>query len=560
MKNKIILNPEVIIKEYKDGIGIEKLALKYHVGKLKIKDILFENGIELKKKGGQKKEINYIINDWKIEKYPMIDGYYYVAIFKEDNKEFNDYMNKAGYLTSYIEEKIGIKTPTLYDRRKYYMETGNYWWEQWFKIEKRENKKMKKCPYCGWKTIDIENKSGVFEQHLKEEHSISIEEYLKDYPEDSFYFQKYIKNKKKKELLLNDENYIICPICNEKLEKMTYWHLKNKHNMTVNEFKLKYPNFNILSQKAYKQASEAFKEANLHVSKNKFVSSYEKEIQDFLDKNNIKYESSRQFLIGQEIDILINDKKIGIEFNGLKWHTEWFGKKERNYHLNKTIKCNEKKYGLIHIFEDEYVNNKEIVYNKLSHILHINNSPIIGARKCNIREIHKYDAEDFLNKNHIQGFTSATIYIGAYYEDKLISVMNFKKGNLKNKGWELNRFATDINYKCPGIGGKLFNYFIKKYNPIKIISFADRRWTINIENNLYTKLGFNIEKIGNPDYKYYNEKVDRYKRFHKMGFNKTILNKKYGLPITMTETEMVKELGYDRVWDCGLIKYVWKKE
>ena len=28
----------------------------------------------------------------------------------------------------------------------------------------------------------------------------------------------------------------------------------------------------------------------------------------------------------------------------------------------------------------------------------------------------------------------------------------------------------------------------------------------------------------------------------------------------MTETEMVKELGYDRIWDCGLIKYVWKRE
>ena len=28
----------------------------------------------------------------------------------------------------------------------------------------------------------------------------------------------------------------------------------------------------------------------------------------------------------------------------------------------------------------------------------------------------------------------------------------------------------------------------------------------------------------------------------------------------MTETEMAKALGYDRIWDCGLIKYVWKKE
>lgn len=29
--------------------------------------------------------------------------------------------------------------------------------------------------------------------------------------------------------------------------------------------------------------------------------------------------------------------------------------------------------------------------------------------------------------------------------------------------------------------------------------------------------------------------------------------------MTMTETEMARELGYDRIWDCGLIKYVWKR-
>ena len=33
---------------------------------------------------------------------------------------------------------------------------------------------------------------------------------------------------------------------------------------------------------------------------------------------------------------------------------------------------------------------------------------------------------------------------------------------------------------------------------------------------------------------------------------------KYGFPMTMTETEIAKELGYDRIWDCGLIKYVYR--
>ena len=62
-----------------------------------------------------------------------------------------------------------------------------------------------------------------------------------------------------------------------------------------------------------------------------------------------------------------------------------------------------------------------------------------------------------------------------------------------------------------------------------------------------------------PDYRYYNTNIDRYKRWHKFGFRKKILLKKYPNNLTenMTETEMVKILGYDKIWDCGLIKYIW---
>ena len=34
------------------------------------------------------------------------------------------------------------------------------------------------------------------------------------------------------------------------------------------------------------------------------------------------------------------------------------------------------------------------------------------------------------------------------------------------------------------------------------------------------------------------------------------MSKKYGFPLTMTETEMAKKLGLDRIWDCDLVKYV----
>ena len=52
-----------------------------------------------------------------------------------------------------------------------------------------------------------------------------------------------------------------------------------------------------------------------------------------------------------------------------------------------------------------------------------------------------------------------------------------------------NRTASD------GIGGKMFSYFVKNYNPDYVKSFADRRWTLHNENNLYTKLGFKLDEI-----------------------------------------------------------------
>ena len=69
----------------------------------------------------------------------------------------------------------------------------------------------------------------------------------------------------------------------------------------------------------------------------------------------------------------------------------------------------------------------------------------------------------FLEKYHIQGSAIGTVHLGAYYNNNLIGVMSFLKED-KNGNWNLTRFATDINYICCGVGGKLFKYFIKNYD------------------------------------------------------------------------------------------------
>ena len=265
---------------------------------------------------------------------------------------------------------------------------------------------------------------------------------------------------------------------------------------------------------------------------------------------------NREILNGMEIDIYIPSLKLGIEYNGLRWHSEEFGKDHR-YHLDKLNKCNEQGIKLIQIFEDEWINHRDICESKLKQICGLNTNPKIYARKCEIREIsNKNEVYEFLDKNHIQGRTGFTIALGAYYQNNLVGVMTFKKE--KEGYWDLNRFATDINYQCVGIGGKLFKHFTRNYPFIEIKSFADRRWTTDPTNNLYTKLGFDFDSYVPPSYWYYNPKINPYIRFHKFGFRKKHLHNQYGLPLTMTEHEMTTALGYTRIWDCGLIKYVYK--
>jgi len=291
----------------------------------------------------------------------------------------------------------------------------------------------------------------------------------------------------------------------------------------------------------------------------RFISYMEKEI---LDDIKLIYggtiiENDRIILNGKEVDIYIPDKKIAIEFNGLYWHSELQGK-DKNYHLNKTKKCEEHGIQLIHIFEDEWINKQEIVKQRLKHILGEDTEEVIYARKCKIKEILPEEKNIFLDQYHIQGNDKSAIKLGLFNGEKLIAVMTFGKRRiaLGNKSteegeYELIRYAT--SQSVVGGAGKLLSYFIKNYNPVKIISYADRRWS---RGNLYEKLGFNKVSDGTPNYWY----LDHGNRKHRFNFRKNILNEKLEtFDSELTEWENMQLNGYDRIWDCGSLKYEWEK-
>jgi hypothetical protein len=86
-----------------------------------------------------------------------------------------------------------------------------------------------------------------------------------------------------------------------------------------------------------------------------------------------------------------------------------------------------------------------------------------------------------------------------------------------------------------------------------VYSYADRRWS---DGNLYYKLGFNLDGISPPDYFYIFDK----KRKHRWAFRKDVLKNKKDFIYDPAKTEYQNMLGngFDRVWDCGSLRFVKK--
>jgi len=234
--------------------------------------------------------------------------------------------------------------------------------------------------------------------------------------------------------------------------------------------------------------------------------------------------NDRSLIKPLELDIVIPSKKTAIEFCGLYWHSESKGK-DKNYHLDKLNKCNEVGYRLITIFEDEWLNNQDLVKSHLLNILSKSTAIKMNARDCRIKEIDAKSARNFVDKFHLQGYNGSTVKLGAFYNDELVSVMTFSKLSISkgqkniNGIYEISRFCSDTSYLIRGIASKLLKYFINNYNPIKIISYADRRWS---DGNLYKRLGFNFVHNTDPNYWYITENG----RIHRFNFRKSELSKK----------------------------------
>lgn len=274
------------------------------------------------------------------------------------------------------------------------------------------------------------------------------------------------------------------------------------------------------------------------------VSKAEIEIADFLSNNTAVIRNTRQIIPPLELDIYLPEKNIAVEYHGLYWHSEKY--KNKFYHRDKMKQCNDKGIKLIQIFEDEWMNHRQIVESRL--LSYIGTNQTIAARKCQIEEIDSPTANQFLNATHLQGSGKSQVRLGLFYNQKLVAVMTFQKGDVskKQKGWELNRYSSRLNTNIIGGAGKLLKHFIRVYQPGSISTFADLRWS-NL-SGFYTSVGFEFDKITPPNYWYIPQ--NEIKRIHRYALKKPAGS-------TLTESELRQQQGYLKIFDCGNARYQW---
>jgi hypothetical protein len=97
----------------------------------------------------------------------------------------------------------------------------------------------------------------------------------------------------------------------------------------------------------------------------------------------------------------------------------------------------------------------------------------------------------------------------------------------------------------------MFAFFVKQINPTSVISYCDHSWGTG---QVYDKLGFKYQST-QTGYWY----TDYKQRLNRMQFQRKQIAPLVENSENLTEWQIMQQLKYDRIWDCGQSTWIWHK-
>ena len=257
------------------------------------------------------------------------------------------------------------------------------------------------------------------------------------------------------------------------------------------------------------------------------------------------------FLEGKWFDFYLPKTNILIEIDPVYTHNfhdnKWHSPLSKDSQLIKTEIAEKHGYKCIHVFD--WDNQDKIVELFQNH-------KKIYARNCDLHEVPKKDANDFLEANHLQGTCRGLKYIlGLYFKNNLISIIAFGNSRYDKKyDSELLRLCTKQGFKVIGGASRLFKNALKSYDLGSIISYCDRS---KFTGEVYEKLGMNLIRTTPPntiwsDGKHYITA----NLLQSRGFDQ-IFKTNYGKGTS--NHDLMMEHYWRPIYDCGQAVYEWIK-
>lgn len=225
------------------------------------------------------------------------------------------------------------------------------------------------------------------------------------------------------------------------------------------------------------------------------TSKEEQEIYEFLcsyiDKDDI-IQHDRTVLkdIRKELDFYIPKYNLAIEFDGLYWHSNSI-LGDKYLHQRKFDLCKKKNIFLMHIFENEWLNKKDVVKSRILHLIGKESS--LSSHQYTIKEISVDETIKFFDRNNLYSDHGNLNIALTTFNDILISVMSLEKNEDSIK---IINFCNILNYKVHGCISKMMKYIISKYQPKSIEIKLDNRLTIS--KNSWLK-HFNFKLVDDYD-------------------------------------------------------------
>lgn len=279
----------------------------------------------------------------------------------------------------------------------------------------------------------------------------------------------------------------------------------------------------------------------------------QKELADYVKSLGVKViENDRSMISPLELDIYLPDHRLAIEFNGVYWHSDAHNS-DPNYHANKTDQCEMLGIQLIHVFESEWENKKNVVKSYIRRHIGMYARVFDADNDCFIKELSEDETFDILQFNSMFDIWYSSKNFALFTNDgnKLVALMSFAKMPHSNE-WTLQTYYEVPDVHVNNGPRKLYECFENTCNPGGfVMTFVDRRWE---NGNIYEQLGFSFDGVTSP-MQWYVAKDEKRSVMHSQSEYVHIKESFQTYDESKSDVDNLHDNGYDVIYDAGYYVY-----